>query len=304
MKNLKITISGELGSGKSVLSKLLCEKTDFKIISVGGIQRELAKQNGMTTLEFNQYMEIHPELDIECDKKVEEYGMSESNLILDSRMAWHFVPHAFKIHLIVNIDIAAARIFNDTVRKNEKNSNLDHTINNIRIRKASECKRFKEQYSVDIDNYKNYDLVIDSSFITPESLADFVIEEFEKWKSEISFPKIWLSTKNVYPMQSIREHSNIYVKNIKDSIQQNGFDDSKPIEVIQSEGNFFIYNGHKRCSGAQQNGLDLIPVTIINAVNESLPNGQLYSEYIKDNYVLKNIYDWEEMHGFMFERYF
>lgn len=304
MKNLKITISGELGSGKTVLSKLLCEKTDFKIISVGKIQRDLAEKYGMNTVEFNKYMETHLEIDIECDKKVEEYGLSESNLILDSRMAWHFVPHAFKIHLIVNIDIAAARIFNDTIRRNEQNNNLEHTIQNIRIRKGSELKRFKDVYFVNIDKYDNYDIVIDSSYINPENLSDFVIEQFDKWKNEIKFPRIWLSPKNVYPMQSIREHSNMYVKDIKDSILQNGFDDSEPIQVIQSEGNFFIYNGHKRCSGALQNGLDLIPVTIINAGKESLSNGQLFSEYIKDNYVLKNIYDWEDMHGFRFERYF
>lgn len=303
MQNIKITISGELGSGKSVLSKLICEQADFKIISVGGIQRELAEKHGMTTLEFNKYMETHPEIDIECDKKVEEYGLSNSNLILDSRMAWHFVPHAFKIHLIVSIDIAAARIFNDTVRKNEENNDIEHTIQNILIRKGSEVKRFKEQYKVDINNFNNYDVVIDSSYIAPEALAAFVLDKFEQWKTNVSFPKVWLSPKNAYPMQSIREHSNSYVKDIKDSIVENGFDILEPIQVIQKEGDYFIYNGHKRCCAAIETGMDLIPVSIINAEKDTLPNGQLFSEYIKDNYTLKNIYDWEDMHDFRFAKY-
>ena len=235
---------------------------------------------------------------------MEEYGLSDSNLILDSRLAWHFVPHAFKIHLIVNIDIAAERIFKDTIRKNEQYNDLEHTIENIRIRKGSEYKRFKDQYAVNIDEFRNYDLVIDTSYITPESLAGFVIEKFEKWKNEISFPVIWLSPKNVFPLQRIREHSNRYVKDITDSILQNGFNDSEPIEVIQWEGNFFVFNGHKRCGGAIQTEMNLIPVSIINIDKDSLSNGQLFSEYIKENYTLKNIYDWEEMHGFRFAKYF
>ena len=304
MKNLKISISGELGSGKTVLSKLLCEMLDFKIISVGGIQRELAEKHGMTTLEFNQYMETHPEIDIECDKKVVDYGLSNTNLILDSRLAWHFVPHAFKIHLIVNIDIAAARIFNDKVRKNEQNNDLQDTLNKINLRKASECKRFREQYAVDVDDFNNYNLVIDTSYILPENLAKFVVEKFGKWQNKMHFPTLWLSPKNIYPLKSIREHSNSIVKNIKDSVLQNGFDDAEPIEIIKHENNFFIYNGHKRCRAAFQSGMDLIPTTIINAEKVALPNGQLFSEYIKDNYILKNIYDWEEMHSFRFARYF
>lgn len=263
MENIKITISGELGSGKTVLSKLLCEKMDFKIISVGGIQRELAEKYGMTTLEFNQYMETHPEIDIDCDKKVVEYGLMDANLILDSRLAWHFVPHAFKIHLIVDINTAGTRIFNDKVRKNEQNNDLQDTINKINSRKASERKRFKEQYGLDIDNFDNYDLVIDSSHITPENLANFVIDKLEKWKKEIKFPNIWLSQKNIYPIQNPQE----------ETIIKSGLKETEVIEVIKSENKFFIYNGQQYWSAASQTELDLIPAIVLNSKSDTLING-------------------------------
>ena len=264
MENIKITISGELGSGKTVLSKLLCEKTDFKIISVGGIQRELAEKYGMTTLEFNQYMETHPEIDIDCDKKVVEYGLMNANLILDSRLAWHFVPHAFKIHLIVDINTAGSRIFNDKVRKNEQNNDLQDTINKINSRKASECKRFREQYNVEIDNFDNYDLVIDSSHITPENLANFVIDKLDKWKNNIKFPNIWLSPKNINAPQSTQEEANNAINNKKDSISKNGVEEAEIIEIIKIENIFYIFNGHKSLASAVQTELDLVPAFILN----------------------------------------
>lgn len=303
MQTYKITISGELGSGKSSLSKLLCEKADFKILSVGAIQRELAVQHGMSTLEFNKYMETHPEIDIECDNKVVEYGLSEANLILDSRMAWHFVPHAFKIHLLVNMHIAAERIFNDDIRKNEQNNDIEHTLQNIITRKASEVKRFKEQYKVNIDNLQNYNFVVDSSFISPENLADFVLKQFNSWKSQQSFHRVWLSPKNLFPLQGIRAHGARYTNELKESIATNGYKESEPIQVIQQDGLYFIYDGHKRCTSSISLGLDLVPVVVLNEEAEQLPNGQTFSDYIKDHYIVTNVYDWEDMNGFRFASY-
>lgn len=303
MQTYKITISGELGSGKSSLSKLLCEKTNFKVLSVGTIQRELAEKLGMSTLEFNKYMETHPEIDIECDNKVIEYGLSDVNLILDSRMAWHFVPHAFKIHLLVNIRIAADRIFNDNVRKNEQNSDIEHTIQNIISRKTSEVKRFKEQYKANIDDLQNYDIVVDSSYILPEDLSAFILERFENWKLQKNFNRVWLSPKNLFPLQCIREHGIRYTAEIKKSIQVNGYNEAEPIQVIQQNGLYFIYDGHKRCTSAISNELDLVPVDILNLKTHQLPNGQSFANYVKDHYNITNIYDWEDMNGFRFSSY-
>ncbi len=277
---MKITISGELGGGKTVLGKLLCEKLDYKLVSVGSIQRELAEKHGMTTIEFNKYMETHPEIDHECDNKVVEYGESESNLVLDSRLAWHFVPSAFKIHLVVHLKIAASRIFNDTVRKNEKNTDLEDTINNIRIRKASECKRFKEQYNLDIDRLANYDLVVDSSYIDPEDLANFVIEHFNKMNADTPKPQIWLSPKNIFLFQSTRELSPENGDSVLNSIQENGYNVLEPIQVMRWENVFFLYDGYKRCSAAIATDLKLIPAILVNPDSDTLPNGQSVEQYI------------------------
>jgi len=303
MQTYKIAISGELGSGKSSLSKLLCEKINFKVLSVGTIQRKLAEKHGMSTVEFNTYMETHPEIDIECDNKVIEYGLSDANLILDSRMAWHFVPHAFKIHLLVNIHIAADRIFNDNVRKNEQNSDIEHTVQNIISRKASEVKRFKEQYNANIDDLQNYDIVVDSSHILPEDLAAFILERFENWKLHKNFNRMWLSPKNLFPLQGIREHGMRYTREIKKSIEVNGFNETEPIQVIQQNGLYFIYNGHKRCTSSISSGLDLVPVDILNQKIHQLPNGQSFADYVKDHYNIANVYDWEDKNGFKFASY-
>ena len=50
-----ITITGSLGSGKTVVSKLLNEYLGFEIESIGSLQRKMAQKYGMSTFDFNKY---------------------------------------------------------------------------------------------------------------------------------------------------------------------------------------------------------------------------------------------------------
>ncbi|MBP1629438.1 MAG: hypothetical protein H6Q15_331 [Bacteroidetes bacterium] len=181
MKNIKIAISGDLGSGKSVLAKCLKETLGFDVISVGVIQRELAAKYGMDALEFNKFMETHPEIDEECDNMVIALGKEERGLILDSRLAWHFIPHSFKIHLLVDNLLAGKRVYEDNIRKNEKYSSIEDAAKKLLDRKSSEVLRYKALYGVDVEDKNNYDCVIDTTGKTPEEIFEQVITKYNNW---------------------------------------------------------------------------------------------------------------------------
>ena len=171
----KISIAGDLGSGKSLIGKLLAKKTGFKFYSTGGIQREIAAQHGITTLELNKRSEETFEFDKEIDAFTRKLSESSEPFIIDSRMAWYFIPNSFKIFLKVNVDIAATRIFRDKSRKNEKYPDLESAKKDIIRRKKSELFRFKKYYKVESDNMEHYDLVIDTSASTPEEIIEIIL---------------------------------------------------------------------------------------------------------------------------------
>ena len=62
-KSVKISLAGDLGSGKSTVGAILAERLSAAVYSTGTIQRKIAEEMGMTTLQLNQYMETHPEID-------------------------------------------------------------------------------------------------------------------------------------------------------------------------------------------------------------------------------------------------
>lgn len=176
-KYIKISITGDLGSGKSTVCKFIMEQYGFKIYSIGSIQRSLAQKYNMSILEFNKYMETHTEIDEEIDNELSKIGNRDENMILDSRMAWHFVPQSFKVYLAVDIAIAAKRIYAMDRGNVEAYSNIEDAKAKILQRKSSENFRYLNKYGVDCSLMDNYDLVIDTSYLSPQQITDIIMKK-------------------------------------------------------------------------------------------------------------------------------
>ena len=95
---MHISITGKLGSGKSTVCHLIEKEYGFEIFSTGSIQREAARQKGVSTLELNRMMQNDCSLDYIIDDTVNRLSRErkEDKLIFDSRMAWHFAQESFK----------------------------------------------------------------------------------------------------------------------------------------------------------------------------------------------------------------
>lgn len=179
----KMSISGDIGSGKSAVGRLLHKLTGFPIYSTGALQRKIAERHGMSTLELNRYAETHPEIDDEIDSESIRLGKTDEAFIIDSRIAWHFIPHSFKVYLAVDLDVAARRILGDSERTRESYGDLETAKREILKRRRSEVERFRSVYGIDLSDLDNYDLVVDTSETSQEEIAKAVLGEFRKWAS-------------------------------------------------------------------------------------------------------------------------
>lgn len=180
MKSYKISLAGDLGSGKSTVGEILAQKYNLEKVSIGQIQRNMATELGMDTVAFNKYMETHKEYDKILDDKLREYEVKNGNYLFDSRMAWHFVPSSFSVYMTVNVETAAKRIINAN-RQTEKYTSVEEAVNNILKRRQSEKVRYSELYSVDITNLTNYNLVVNTDGKTPNEIANEISLAFEYW---------------------------------------------------------------------------------------------------------------------------
>lgn len=177
MKNI-ITLSGDIGSGKSSVAAELKNLIGYEIIGTGKIQRAIAERRGLTTLELNKVSETDRSVDDEIDNYVINLGKTSDNLIIDSRLAWHFIPDAFKVYLSVEPIVGAERVFNAS-RSDENNPSLAVTLENNLKRQEFEDQRFYKLYNVHFRHQGNYDLVIDTSYNSPEAIAWQIKDGFD-----------------------------------------------------------------------------------------------------------------------------
>lgn len=173
-----ITLSGDIGSGKSSVAAELNRLTGYDIIGTGKIQRAIAERRGLTTLELNKISETDRSIDDEIDQFVITIGKTRDQLIIDSRLAWHFIPNAFKVYLSVDPMVGAERVFNAS-RSDENNPSLKATLQNNLKRQEFEDQRFFKLYNVHFRNHGNYDLVIDTSSDPPVQIAGKIKSAFD-----------------------------------------------------------------------------------------------------------------------------
>lgn len=179
-----ITLSGMLGSGKSTLAKMLARALGYDYYSTGSAQREIARKRGLTTLELNELAETDPSIDQQIDGVFKTLTARGENLVVDSRLAFFFIPDSFKVKLNVRPETAGQRVFNDARRTNErKYASAAEATEALLSRRALERRRWQKIYGVDIDDDARFDCVIDTTDRTPEQVCAAIVDKFKLFQA-------------------------------------------------------------------------------------------------------------------------
>jgi len=165
-----LCVSGLIGSGKTSVCRELSARTQWRVVSAGTILRRMAEERGLSVIQLNEIAKTDASIDKLIDDHLIALGNSDEALIVDSRLAWHFIPNSYKIHLVVDTAIAGDRVFR-AQRSDETYSTPEAAYSANNQRQTIENERFKQYYGIDCEDWRNYDLVLDSSTLMPAALA-------------------------------------------------------------------------------------------------------------------------------------
>lgn len=180
-----ISITGDLASGQSTVSKMLAEKLNYSLYRNGTYFRELAIKNNMSVTEFGEYVEKHPEIDKQIEKSATEYAKTHKNIVIDAKLGWYAVPESFKVYLKVDMNIAAKRAFADPNRKRSENlPTLEAQKEDMIKRTKNDLLRYYKLYNVKRDDMSNYDFILDTGNLSPEQVLLKIIEAYQNWIKE------------------------------------------------------------------------------------------------------------------------
>lgn len=172
---MKIVISGGAGTGKSSIADAVAKELKLKRYSTGDMQREFAKEKGISINELSKLEREDPKIDLEIDRRSKSLGEREDDFIIDSRLAAFFIPDSLKVYLKTDID---ERVRRRMLQKRDTESFSDPVKARDAILERDEVdrERWKKLYGFDYMDEDSYDLIVDTTIISIKEAADLIVD--------------------------------------------------------------------------------------------------------------------------------
>lgn len=177
----KITIFGLAGTGTSSTGKELAKRLAYDFISTGGLMRKKAAELNLSIYEFDALCAKNPVHDEHVDFEIKRIGETSDNFVIESRLAWHFIPQSFKIKLICDFDERVHRVArrDGTTVEDAK----ENTIGREEIFVARNMKKYGiDAFAPD----ELFDLIIDTTHVPFRDVLDTIMSNLETKLSLVS----------------------------------------------------------------------------------------------------------------------
>ncbi len=265
--------------GKEYLKKLYTLSgmgRDELIKIIANIKKNNNKFNIAAANKEPEFAKVREAIDTIIDRSVVDLGKeinsgktSDEIWIFDSRLAFSNIPSSFSVRTTIRDDIAGKRAYNDSTRGEEdKYDNIDEAIEATKKRKEGERSRYLERYGVDLEDERNYNLIIDTSFAKSEEVAKTILKCEELERQGKPYDNLWASPKQMLPLQTERltlgMGSEETIDSIVQKIKQEGYRPNEGIDVVEVDGEKYIIEGHHRNFGNALAGNTLIPYHVLN----------------------------------------
>lgn len=172
-KQIKIAISGKSGCGNSTTSHRVAAALGFPMINY--TFHTIADERDMDFQEVCRLAEQDSSWDLHVDRRQVEMAQEAGNCVLGSRLAiWILEQADLTVYLTAPKHVRAERIhrreggdYERVARETEERDRRDH-------------ERYMRLYGIDNDEYAFCDLIIDTTNLPPQAVADHIVTEVER----------------------------------------------------------------------------------------------------------------------------
>lgn len=267
---MHITLTGNLGSGKSTYCKILQDKYGFEIFSTGKVQRKLAEEMNLTVLEMNQLMCSDSKYDSMIDDATARLSREnkEKDIVFDSRLAWHFVENSFKVFVMVSLDVAASRVMNDNRGAVESYKSLEDAKDQLAKRAQNENQRYKDLYNVEYFDFSNYNLVLDSTYCTPDVMVEMLLSEAKKYEEAMKAgntehtTKILVSPQRLMSMDEVTEEDKALLAEKVAKYKESGCNVEQAIRARKEGDTFKVLENENEVKAMLLAEATFVPITL------------------------------------------
>jgi cytidylate kinase len=174
-----VTVSGEIGAGKSTVARRLAAALGIRYLSAGDVFRDEARRRGMTLAALGRLAEQEPSIDKALDEMQVEAARS-GDILVDSRLSGWLIGGDLRIWLRAPLEVRAARVAaRDRVP-------VDAAVQEVLAREASERRRYRDVYQIDLSDLTRYHVIVDTGKWRAEDIVHALLGLARKLQPERS----------------------------------------------------------------------------------------------------------------------
>ncbi|MFN3651254.1 MAG: cytidylate kinase family protein [Armatimonadota bacterium] len=171
-----ICISGDAASGKTTAARRVLERlSGWRIVSTGGRFREYCAERGLDPQQISHLGDqIHRDFDADMLRLLSE----ERNLIAEARLVGYLareMPDALRVFCDCPLDVRAERF-----RTREPGYSLEEAVARVSERDEADTANLRQLYGIDYHDPAYYHLVLDTSKLTPDEIAERILAAAER----------------------------------------------------------------------------------------------------------------------------
>ena len=159
-----LTVSGEVGAGKSTVARSLARNLGLRYMSGGEMFREEARRRGVSLEALSRLAEQ----DSSIDRAIDHLQVTEARggeIVVDSRLSGWLIDGNLRVWLRAPLEVRARRV---AARDGMK---VEGARADIESREASERRRYAALYQINLDDLTRYHVVLDTALWTAEDIT-------------------------------------------------------------------------------------------------------------------------------------
>jgi len=172
-----VTVSGEIGAGKSTVAKALAHALGLRYLSAGEIFREEARRRGVSVAALGQLAESDPAIDRDLDRMQVEAARG-GGVLIESRLSGWLIEGDLRVWLRAPLAVRAARVAaRDGV-------SVEAALRDVEMRDECEVRRYRAVYQIQLADLTRYHIIVDTGMWSAEEIVEALLPLARRFSPE------------------------------------------------------------------------------------------------------------------------
>ena len=163
-----VTVSGDIGAGKSTVAKVLARSLGLRYLSTGEVFREEARRRGLSLAAMGRLAEQDQTIDREIDRMQTDVARA-GGVLVDSRLSGWLIDGDLRIWFRAPLAVRAARV------AARDGLSTEEALSALRGREESERRRYRAIYQIDLTDLGRYHVIVDTSIWSAREIVQALL---------------------------------------------------------------------------------------------------------------------------------